>query len=140
ILNLITGSPLYVKYKNRSWTPQDSNYYLINSLQTLSLKRFFFYLEFLEKKDLILSSKKEKIKNRINKKLETIYYPLFLKVEIKKTIPVAFDIKGKLRTFITHRALIDFVNIDKELTNFIVDNGIGNLNAMGFGFLNIIKT
>lgn len=133
IIDLITGSPLFIKYQGRSWTKKDPISFIYFSLQNLSIRRFNYYLNYLENKNLINSTRKEKIIKEINK----LKLPFFLNIEIKKTIAINMDIKGKIRTFITHRAQLSLVNLNKEFTKFVIDNGIGNLNATGFGFLNL---
>ncbi len=135
IIRVISGSPVYIKYKGKSWTKEDPLFVVYNTLNNLSIKRFSFFLDYCEKRGFISSTKKEKLDKKV-KKLDN----LFLNLKIKKPVAVPVNIRGNLKPIIAHRMLFSLVNLNKELTKFIIDNGVGNLNAMGFGFLNLNKT
>ena len=133
VINLITGSPLYVKYSNRSWTKEDSIKYLYKTLIDLQIKRFKEYLKLLESKNIISSEKREKLL----KTIENVKLPFFLNFKIKKSLPLVIEMKGKLKTLIVHRAELSLVNNNNHFTKFTIDTGIGHLNSMGLGFLNL---
>ena len=99
----------------------------------LQIKRFKAYLELLENKNIISSKKREKLL----KAIENIKLPFFLNFKIKKSLPLVIEIRGKLKTLIVHRVELSLINHNNYFTKFTIDAGIGHLNSMGLGFLNL---
>ena len=127
VVKLITGSPLVILMDNKNFWKREkySLFELVKELEKLSKKKYNYFL-----------------KNFLNKDKEFKYNnPLFLTIDIKKSVSVVVSKKEKAKILIGYRVeflvLIDKYN--KNFFRFLLDCGIGNFNSMGFGFLNIIE-
>jgi CRISPR-associated endoribonuclease Cas6 len=127
LIKVVSGSPvvLLMDEKNFWKSEKHSLIKFIKELENLAKKRYSYFL-----------------KKFLNKEKEFRYDKSFIvDLKIKKSVSVVVHKKEKSKILIGYRIEFTFLvdKYNKNFIKFLLDCGIGNFNALGFGFLNIKK-